>query len=60
MLGVDPARAVVIEDSATGARAARAAGMRCFGYAPLRGEALAAEGAHLFTDMAELPALLGV
>lgn len=60
MLGVDPARAVVIEDSPTGARAARAAGMRCFGYAPQRGAALAAEGAHLFTDMTDLPALLGV
>lgn len=60
MLGVDPARAVVIEDSATGARAARAAGMRCFGYAPKGGAALAAEGAVLFTDMADLPALLGV
>ena len=33
-LGADPARAVVIEDSANGARAARAAGMRCYGYAP--------------------------
>ena len=59
-LGVDPARAVVIEDSPTGARAARAAGMRCYGYAPHGGAALAAEGAILFTDMAELPGLLGV
>lgn len=58
--GADPARAVVIEDSRTGARAARAAGMRCFGYAPKGGEGLAAEGAHVFTDMANLPGLLGL
>ena len=57
-LGADPARAVVIEDSPTGARAARAAGMRCFGYAPHGGLALAAEGAVLFTDMGQLPGLL--
>ncbi len=59
-LGVDPARAVVIEDSATGARAARAAGMRCFGYAPHGGDALAEQGAILFGDMADLPGLLGL
>ncbi|WP_434615074.1 HAD family hydrolase [Tabrizicola sp. M-4] len=60
-LGVAPGACVVIEDSAAGARAARLAGMRCFGYAP-KGvhAALAAEGAILFNDMAELPALLGV
>ena len=59
-LGVDPARAVVIEDSATGARAARAAGMRCFGYAPHGGDALAEQGAILFGAMADLPGLLGL
>lgn len=59
-LGVNPALAVVIEDSPTGARAARAAGMRCFGYAPQDGAALVAEGAFLFRDMADLPALLGI
>lgn len=60
-LGVDPALCVVIEDSAAGARAARAAGMRCYGYAP-KGDhpALAAEGAVLFRSMAELPGLLGI
>ncbi|MBU9697621.1 HAD family phosphatase [Rhodobacteraceae bacterium HSP-20] len=60
-LGVEPSACVVVEDSAAGARAARAAGMRCFGYAP-RGvhDGLLAEGAILFNDMAELPALLGV
>jgi beta-phosphoglucomutase-like phosphatase (HAD superfamily) len=59
-LGADPARAVVVEDSATGARAARAAGMRCFGYAPQGSAGLAAEGAVLFTDMRQLPGLLGL
>lgn len=51
---------VVIEDSATGARAARAAGMRCFGYAPHGNPRLAAEGAILFSDMHALPALLNL
>lgn len=59
-LGVDPADCVVIEDSPSGARAAHAAGIRCFGYAPQGNEALAAEGASLFTNMADLPALLGL
>lgn len=55
------AACVVIEDSPTGARAARAAGMACFGYAPLGSTAaLAAEGARPFTAMADLPALLGL
>lgn len=57
-LGVDPAECAVIEDSPTGARAARLAGMRCFGYAPEGSEKLAAEGAQLFTSMADLPGLL--
>lgn len=60
-LGVSPAGCVVIEDSAAGARAARLAGMRCYGYAPKGGHpGLVAEGAVLFNDMADLPALLGV
>jgi len=60
-LGADPARCAVIEDSATGARAARAAGMACFGYAATgSGAVLAAEGATVFTSMQDLPALLGL
>lgn len=48
-------------DSPTGARAARAAGMTCFGYVPDGSpEALVAEGARPFSDMRELPALLGL
>ena len=61
LLGVAPADAVVIEDSATGARAAAAAGMRCLGYAPDGdGAALRAEGAEIFRDMADLPGRLGL
>ena len=60
-LGVPPAHAAVIEDSPTGARAARAAGMTCFGYAPHgQASALRAEGAIPFTDMRDLPGLLGL
>ncbi len=55
-----PAGCVVIEDSATGARAAANAGMRCFGYAPQGDAALQAEGAILFRDMKDLPGLLGL
>lgn len=58
-LGAAPATCVVIEDSPTGARAARAAGMACFGYAPVGdGSRLAAEGARPFRHMSELPVLL--
>lgn len=60
-LGADPARAVVVEDSPTGARAARSAGMRCLGFAAHgNAAALSAEGAEVFYDMADLPGLLGV
>lgn len=59
-LGVAPGDCVVVEDSATGARAARAAGMRCLGYAAHGGaDRLAAEGAEVFRDMAALPGLVG-
>ena len=60
-LGVDPAQCVVVEDSPTGARAAQAAGMRCMGYAHAGHEdGLRAAGAAIFTDMADLPGLLGL
>lgn len=59
-MGQPPKACVVIEDSPTGARAAQAAGMLCFGYAPEGGCAkLAAEGAQVFRSMEELPALIG-
>ncbi|MBD3666287.1 HAD family hydrolase [Sulfitobacter aestuariivivens] len=57
--GVDPADCVVIEDSASGARAGKAAGMRCFGYvAQTPPDRLRGICDQLFTDMANLPALL--
>jgi len=60
-LGHPPAACVVIEDSPTGARAAAAAGIVCYGYAPHGdGAALAAEGAVVFHAMAEVPRLLGL
>jgi HAD superfamily hydrolase (TIGR01509 family) len=57
--GVDPARCVVIEDSPAGTRAARAAGMRVFGFADVvPAQALLAAGAErCFTRMADLPGL---
>ena len=58
--GVLPAECVVIEDSAPGARAARAAGMDCLGYSPkFRDAGLLAEGAVPFRSMYELPGLIG-
>ncbi len=60
-LGIRPEAATVIEDSPNGARAARTAGMRCLGYAATSdAHALAAEGAEVFIDMADLPARLGL
>ncbi|WP_137111740.1 HAD family phosphatase [Rhodobacter sp. SY28-1] len=63
--GADPAGCVVIEDSASGARAGLAAGMRVLGYAEHGAEtpsarALTALGVPLFHRMADLPGLLGV
>lgn len=57
---VDPARAVVIEDSVLGATGAARAGIPCYGFAPHHdGADLAATGAKIFRDMKELPELLG-
>jgi HAD superfamily hydrolase (TIGR01509 family) len=59
--GVPPARCVVVEDSIPGTRAARAAGMTCLGFSPRgSGVELAAEGAGIFKEMAELTRLLGI
>ena len=63
-LDVDPARCAVVEDTVTGATAGVAAGATVFGYSPgdlghSGPEALRAVGvAQVFTDMAQLPALL--
>ena len=58
--GADPARCVVIEDTPTGVRAARAAGMRVFGFAGLTPAAslLQAGADAVFFSMDELPGLL--
>ena len=56
-----PDRTVVIEDSATGVRAATAAGMRCYGYAgDTPAEKLRAVGAIPFFDMTDLPGFLNI
>ncbi|MGW7465097.1 HAD family hydrolase [Streptomyces xantholiticus] len=59
-MGADPARCAVIEDSAYGVRAARAAGMRAFGYCGGLNPAarLAGPGTVVFDDMRDLPGLL--
>jgi beta-phosphoglucomutase-like phosphatase (HAD superfamily) len=51
---------VVVEDSHYGVQAARAAGMRCFGYAGGLTSAYRLEGPGtvVFDDMRKLPALL--
>ncbi|MET7950008.1 HAD-IA family hydrolase [Micromonospora sp. NPDC005324] len=54
--GVDPQRCVVVEDSASGIAAARAAGMRVLGFVSADQTLDGADA--LFTDMAELPDLL--
>ncbi|MFJ3913016.1 HAD family hydrolase [Streptomyces vinaceus] len=59
-MGVDPAACVVVEDSGPGVRAARAAGMRAFGYSggPTPAERLEGPGTVVFDDMRMLPELL--
>jgi HAD superfamily hydrolase (TIGR01509 family) len=59
-LSADPARCAVIEDSRYGVEAARAAGMRAFGYAGglTSADRLAGPNTVVFDDMRELPALL--
>lgn len=59
-LEADPAACAVVEDSAFGIAAARAAGMRAFGYAGglTPAERLAGPDTVVFDDMRELPRLL--
>lgn len=63
--GADPGACVVIEDSASGARAGLAAGARVLGYAghgvdTVTARQLAALGVPLFQRMQDLPGLLGI
>ncbi len=64
-LSLDPARCAVVEDTLTGVTAGVAAGATVFGYSPPEAghdtpEVLRRAGAvHIFTDMAQLPELLG-
>jgi HAD superfamily hydrolase (TIGR01509 family) len=59
-MGAEPARCAVVEDSRPGVLAARAAGMRVFGYAGglTPPERLAGQATVVFEDMRELPRLL--
>ncbi|MFI7094878.1 HAD family hydrolase [Streptomyces lydicus] len=61
-MGVEPERCAVIEDSAYGVQAARAAGMRAFGYCGGLTPATRLEGpgTTLFDDMRNLPKLLTI
>jgi HAD superfamily hydrolase (TIGR01509 family) len=61
VIGAEPARCVVIEDTPSGARAAVAAGMRVLGFgADSDPEALAAAGAEVFMSLGDVPSLLGL
>ena len=57
-MGAVPDRCVVVEDSAAGVQAARAAAMTVFGYAADTPHSHLASADQVFTDMAELPALI--
>jgi HAD superfamily hydrolase (TIGR01509 family) len=60
-MGVHPRDCIVVEDSANGVRAARAAGMRVLAYAGgvTPASRLAGPDTTVFTDMRALPILLG-
>ena len=56
-MGWEPAECAVVEDSPAGVEAGLSAGMTVFGYTGAT-PASRLDGARVFTDMAELPALL--
>ena len=59
-MGVEPQRCAVVEDSRWGVEAARAAGMRAYGYGGglTSAERLVGPGTVVFEDMRQLPRLL--
>ena len=63
-MNFSPGRCIVVEDSLHGVNAAKAAGMRVFGYAPdaepdsLRDHTLFVAGAKILTNMNQLPELI--
>jgi HAD superfamily hydrolase (TIGR01509 family) len=60
-MGFAPGDCVVIEDSATGVRAAIAAGMRVLGYAPEGdSQGLSDLGAEVFVNMGDVAGLIGL
>ncbi len=62
-MGIEPARAAVVEDSVPGVTAGVAAGMKVFAYAGAPytdAAALERAGGKVFTDMRDLPGLLGL
>ncbi|MFI8170131.1 HAD family hydrolase [Streptomyces sp. NPDC085931] len=58
-MGVAPERCVVIEDSPLGVQAAIAAGMDVYGFTAMTPAERLAGAGRLFSDMGELPGLLG-
>ncbi len=61
-MGAEPTRCAVVEDSQYGVQAARAAGMKAFGFAGglTRAESLEGPVTTVFDDMRDLPRLLGI
>ncbi|CAN5263578.1 HAD family hydrolase [soil metagenome] len=59
-LGIDPLECLVVEDTTTGVQAARAAGMRVFGYSAMTSpkRLLDAGADQVFGSMRELPGLV--
>ena len=57
-MGAEPADCVVVEDSAAGVQAGCAAGMSVLGFAARTPPGFLRRADHIFTDMAQLPALL--